>query len=284
MATDALQRELNFLGIDESTFSVLALLPLVQVAWADGTVQDQERELILQLADEHYSLTSDARDLLDSWLRHAPTDTYVSRGRRALVALAERDPTFNLEAGSLSDVVEFAKAVANAAGGFMGFRAVHADEAAVIELIATTLHAEGSIADLFDDEDVDDEATDVRSDAEMQVIREAAGIATPPTHHTLTGDELADLIHHGAEGASHFILDADGVTIGRSRTATVQVPHDHSLSRIHATIAIEERRFYVIDNDTTNGTFVNGERITRRRLYGTEQLRFGDAHFTFLVR
>ena len=30
----ALLRELNYLGVDETTLSVLALLPLAQVAWA----------------------------------------------------------------------------------------------------------------------------------------------------------------------------------------------------------------------------------------------------------
>jgi uncharacterized tellurite resistance protein B-like protein len=284
MASDGLQRELNYLGIDETTFSVLALLPLVQVAWADGTVQDAERQVILDLADNHYGLSSDAHDLLDSWLRHAPSESYISRGRRALVALAERDPTFNLEAGSLEDVVAFAKDVARAAGGFMGFRRVDAEEAAVIERIAETLHAQGSVAALFDDEDVDDDATDIRSEEEMRAIREAANIAVTPQQRTLTGDEIADLIHHGAEGAGHFVLDQDGATIGRSRRNTVQIPHDHALSRLHATLSVEDGRFYITDNDTTNGTFVNGERVRRRRLFGTEQLQVGDAHFTFLVR
>ena len=89
MASEALTRELNYLGIDESTFAVLALLPLVQVAWADGTIQEQERTLILGLADEQWKLAPDAHDLLESWLLHPPSEDYITRGRRALVALAE---------------------------------------------------------------------------------------------------------------------------------------------------------------------------------------------------
>lgn len=286
MATDALQRELNYLGIDETTFSVLALLPLVQVAWADGAIQEAERTLILDLADKQYSLTRDAHDLLESWLSHPPSEDYLKRGRRALVALAERDPNFNLEAGSLEDVVAFAKSVAEAAGGFLGFRSVDANEAAVLEEIAATLHASGSVASFFDDEeeDVSDEATDVRDSSEMQRIREDAGIAVSAQQHTLNGEELAELVHHGGQGGSLFIMDVNGLSIGRSSTNTVQLPHDGSLSRVHALIVVEDGRFYLVDNDTTNGTWVNGIRVTRRRLYGAEQIQAGEAHFTFLVR
>ncbi|MCA9569225.1 MAG: FHA domain-containing protein [Myxococcales bacterium] len=286
MASDALLRELNYLGIDEATFAVLALLPLVQVAWADGRVQDEERRLILEAAKKNWTLSADAMDLLTSWLVHPPGEEYLARGRRALVALAERDPNFNLEAGSLEDVVELSKQVARAAGGFMGFRSIDASEAEILEEIAETLKATGSVASFFEDseEDVGDDATDVRSDEEMQRIREAADIAMAPSQRTLSGEEIADLIHHGAEGATHFVMDGDGVTIGRSRTNTVQIPHDHSLSRLHARIVVEDGNFYVVDNATTNGTFVNGHRVTRRRLFGAEQVRCGDAHFTFLVR
>lgn len=285
--SDALIRELNYLGIDETTFAVLALLPLVQVAWADGAVQEQERELILHLADQQWNLTPDARHLLEGWLLHPPTPDYLERGRQALIALAEQDPNFNLEAGSLEDVVELAQRVARAAGGVFGFRSVDAAEAEVLEEIAGMLHARGASAGFFatdDDEDVGDESTDIRSAEEMEVIREAAHIARSPRQHTLTGEELADLVHHGAEGATHFVIDENGVSIGRSRSNQIQIPHDHGLSRVHAHILVENEVFYVVDNGTTNGTFVNGNRVTRRRLFGAEQIRVSDAHFTFLLR
>ena len=136
---ERLLEELQFLGIDEATVELLALLPLVQVAWADGTVQDQERELILDLASTRYHLTEDARHMLDSWLKHPPSERYLARGRKALLALAQENADFSLDTAALDDVVDFSKQVAKAAGGFMGFRSIGADEALVLEDIAEAL-------------------------------------------------------------------------------------------------------------------------------------------------
>ncbi len=283
MPSEMLRREFNYLGIDETTFSVLALLPLVQVAWADGAVQEQERSLILQLARENWSLDRDAMDLLDSWLRHPPTQDYIERGRRALVALAQLHPELGIHPGGQMDVLELSKRVAKAAGGFMGFRAVHASEAEVLDQIAAALHATGHSPLLDDEEDVSDEATDVLEEEEMLHIREAAHLAAP-TAYKVEGEVLADLIHHGADGGTLFEIGVQGISIGRSRSNEVQIPHDHRLSRNHARIVVEDRKIYIVDGDTTNGTFVNGQRITRRRLFGAEQIRCGDAHFTFLLR
>jgi hypothetical protein len=50
MKGTALSAALDELGVDRDNFRVLALLPLVYVAWADGKVQSAERSLIHRLA------------------------------------------------------------------------------------------------------------------------------------------------------------------------------------------------------------------------------------------
>ena len=97
---DKLLRELQFLGIDETMVELLALLPLIQVAWADGTVQAKERELILELASTSYHLPDDARTMLEDWLSHPPSQRYLARGRRALLALANERADFDLDQAS----------------------------------------------------------------------------------------------------------------------------------------------------------------------------------------
>lgn len=284
--SDRLLSELNFLGVDETTVEVLALLPLIQVAWADGEVQDKEREMITEIARDQYHLKADAQAVLANWLEHAPTEQYLTRGRKALLALAHARDDFDLNAASLDDVVEFSKEIAKAAGGFMGFRSVSIDEQMALEDIAAALSVSGSavMADLYeDDEDVEDENTDVLDPGEMAKIREAAHIAEADTRE-LASEAVADLIHHGHDGGARFEMDASGLTIGRSRANDVQIPHDAMMSRVHARIVVEGDRFYAEDNGTTNGTLVNGERVTKRRLYGGEQVRVGTADFTFLVR
>lgn len=54
-----------------------------------------------------------------------------------------------------------------------------------------------------------------------------------------------------------------GVTIGRSHTANLRVTGNDGISRIHAIIAIlPDGRFSLTDNNSGNGTFVNGRRLT----------------------
>lgn len=284
----ALLRELKYLGVDEASLPVLALLPLAQVAWADGEVQEEERETILTMA-HRLELNAHGELLLAGWLTHPPSQTYIERGRRAMLILTKSDSHLNLDDAILGDVIEFSKAVAKAAGGFLGFRTVGVEELAVLDEIAAALDVQHVAVPKEwledDDEDIDDEATDVRSAEEMEKIREAAHIAGPDTpSRTLAGEAVGDLIHHGADGGVNFPLDAMGLGIGRSRSNEVQIPHDHGLSRLHCRITVEDGVCFLVDNDTTNGSFVNGERVVKRRLFGGEQLQVGENHFTFLVR
>ena len=50
MHDDVLRSRLQALGVDADTWHVVALLPLVQVAWADGHVHDDERRSIMERA------------------------------------------------------------------------------------------------------------------------------------------------------------------------------------------------------------------------------------------
>jgi hypothetical protein len=282
---DRLLAELKFLGIDETTVELLALLPLVAVAWADGEIQVEERALIHDIARDRYHLSADGLILLDGWLNHAPSPAYVERGRRALLALARTKPDFKVTPDKLVDVVEFSKQVAKSAGGFLGFRSITKEESLALEDIAAALHVHGHDAGavLGLDEDVEDEDTTIREGDEMQRIREGAHIAASPTDRSVA-QALGDLVHHGPDGAANFPMDLNGLTIGRSRACDVQIAHDAQVSRLHCRVLVAEGRFWLEDNGTTNGTWVNGERVKKRRLYGGEQIRVGDAHFTFLGR
>ena len=123
-------RGLHALGIDEVTVEVLALLPLIQVAWADGEIQPEERATILKIARERYHLGEDGAHLLQGWLTHPPSPSYLERSRRVLVALAHKHKGFSIEPEHLSDVVDFSRQVAEAAGGFLGFRTI--DESGLV--------------------------------------------------------------------------------------------------------------------------------------------------------
>lgn len=281
MATqDTVLRELNFLGIDETTVEVLALLPLIQVAWADGEVQEAEREKILGIARDRYHLGEDGAHLLEDWLRHPPSATYLERGRRILVALAHTRDDFDLKPDHLVDVVDFSKQVAEAAGGFLGFRSIDKREASALEDIAAALHVTHSqpVGDLATfEEDVEDEVTDVRSPEQMDEIRAAVTSAVEARD---LASQVGVLVHHQEDDAS-FPIDATGLSIGRSRANIIQLQHDGEISRFHCKIVVDGERCHIEDNGTTNGTWVNGERVSKRRLFGAETITVGAAEFTF---
>ncbi len=78
-----------------------------------------------------------------------------------------------------------------------------------------------------------------------------------------------------------FALPSDAtVVLGRSSECQVRFP-DADTSRRHAKIVCEAGRFVVHDLDSTNGTFVNGERVERRELCPGDRLQIGANAITF---
>jgi DNA-binding CsgD family transcriptional regulator len=66
--------------------------------------------------------------------------------------------------------------------------------------------------------------------------------------------------------------------IGRSRECEIQI-HDSQVSRRHAKIWERSGVVFVRDLNSRNGTFVNGEQITRCALLSGKTLRIGDVSF-----
>ena len=84
MTDDAVLDKLVHLGMTANTIAALSLVPLIQVAWADGTIQDNERTAILQGAHGK-GLEKGTRRLRPAadLAREAPERRAVrSRGRR----------------------------------------------------------------------------------------------------------------------------------------------------------------------------------------------------------
>ncbi len=64
---------------------------------------------------------------------------------------------------------------------------------------------------------------------------------------------------------------ADEVTIGRSTDCAVPLPADNFVSQVHARVFRRENEYWVEDLGSTNGTLMNG-----RRLSGPAPVRRGD--------
>ncbi len=271
--TDAeLGEALRVLGMDRESWRALPLLPLVQVAWADGRVQDSEREFILALATDRFSLEDEGRRLLRNWLHHPPSSAYVRDGHLALLELCRHAST-PVGPETLQDVISFAQQVAQAAGGFYGFGAVGRAEAEIIEQIAQALKIEHDRPWV-----TPDDTTMVRFDADL----EGDGPAPEIVFHPIEGTSRGTLVRFDlTEGEQSCPVTASGVTIGRARENVIQINFDGEVSRTHCRVFEKDGRFYVEDLQSTGGTWVNGERVLERRLLGGEKLHVGAASFFF---
>ena len=135
MTDDTVLDQLVALGLRSNTIAALSLVPLIQVAWADGEIQDNERTAILQGAHgKGLEEGSDGYELLQNWLKRQPGDDLFTAWEAYIKALASQ---LNDEQNRLlkNQIVGFAKMVAAAAGGILGFGKVSASEESVLHRI-----------------------------------------------------------------------------------------------------------------------------------------------------
>jgi hypothetical protein len=71
----------------------------------------------------------------------------------------------------------------------------------------------------------------------------------------------------------HFIL-------GRDKECEVVVDDEHASSR-HASLRFKEGKVLLTDLDSSNGTFVNGEQISRAELNDNAEIKIGDTVLKF---
>ncbi|WP_418790483.1 FhaA domain-containing protein [Phosphitispora sp. TUW77] len=78
----------------------------------------------------------------------------------------------------------------------------------------------------------------------------------------------------GSRDIRKFPLSEKGLIMGRRRSS--DIPFDDSnISRVHASIDYLEGSFFVTDLGSTNGTYVNGVRISKKKLSHGDQIRMG---------
>jgi pSer/pThr/pTyr-binding forkhead associated (FHA) protein len=94
-----------------------------------------------------------------------------------------------------------------------------------------------------------------------------SGAKQPDLTHAAAGDSAVESSVPGA-----LTFDGPRVVIGRGASCDVRLP-DPSVSHRHATIRVDDGRHALVDEGSTNGTFVGGVRLAR----GTPRiLRTGD--------
>ena len=107
------------LEVPPATLASLTILPLVEVAWADGHLDEKEKKAVLAGAAKG-GIIKDSVDyaLLDAWLKERPSPKLLEAWIHYIAGLCEVMGPKELS-DLKSEVLNRAKKVAEAAGGFL---------------------------------------------------------------------------------------------------------------------------------------------------------------------
>ena len=128
----AILDRLNQLGIHAETFVALSIVPLAEVAWADGAIDAKEEQAILdRAAKSGVTPGSSSYDLLKSWLERRPEPRLLTAWIHMIQGISENLTAEQVEA-LRAGLVERVEAVAGASGGVLGMGKISSAEAEMI--------------------------------------------------------------------------------------------------------------------------------------------------------
>jgi len=139
IADEDLLTRLEDLGLTAETIRLLDLVPLVQVAWAEGNVSTRERELILEAARAHgiHEGTA-AHAKLTTWLTSPPSEGLFESALRIIPAMIAGLPK-DQQTASHRSLLGYLESIAAASGGIFGLRSVSPEERAILARVAGEL-------------------------------------------------------------------------------------------------------------------------------------------------
>jgi len=121
------------LEVEPETLIAFSLVPLVEVAWADGVIQPKERDAIIKAAIERgVEDGSPTCVLLRNWLQTKPDprllEVWKGYVEAVMATLGDRSKA-HLKSGTMGR----ARAIAEAAGGFLGVASISAAEKKMLD-------------------------------------------------------------------------------------------------------------------------------------------------------
>ena len=125
-------------------------------------------------------------------------------------------------------------------------------------------------------------ARDLRLPQESMILRphQVAGLLPQPVAREL--GRLVVAQSPALEEGEVFALDSSALTIGRGANNDIPITGDEYASTRHARFEPRRDGVYLEDVGSTNGTFVNGIRLTReRRLAPGDVVRIGETELRF---
>ena len=89
-------------------------------------------------------------------------------------------------------------------------------------------------------------------------------------------------ITRGNRKGQRFILDLPTISIGRDPNNAISV-RDIAVSRLHAQIQLKHNKYHIEDLDSSNGLFINRERVKEKVLEQGDLIRIGKTVFRFEI-
>ena len=112
-------------------------------------------------------------------------------------------------------------------------------------------------------------------------LDEAASAAESPLPEVGVEGPALVVRSGGGRAGEHFAPAGDRTLIGRSPDCDVFLD-DVTVSRRHAVLVQRDGRFYIEDQGSLNGTFVNRRRIESAELQDGDEVQIGKYRLTFL--
>jgi pSer/pThr/pTyr-binding forkhead associated (FHA) protein len=128
------------------------------------------------------------------------------------------------------------------------------------------------------------------------LVRDESGADTTMSYTPEEGDEeSAEIVEEiktegpalvvrsgGGRAGEHFLLEQESTTVGRSPDCDIFLD-DVTVSRRHALVKRSNAQFFIEDQGSLNGTFLNRRRIESGGLEDGDEVQIGKYKLTFLT-
>jgi hypothetical protein len=132
---DAVLEQLVAHNIQADKLAAFSLVPIIEVAWADGEIQPGERAILIHAIEETgIPKDSISFQLLNQWIETRPEPKIMKLWTSYAQALAAKLPPEICESIK-GTILSHARSVAQAAGGFLGLGRTSSAEDKVLQIL-----------------------------------------------------------------------------------------------------------------------------------------------------
>ena len=118
------------------------------------------------------------------------------------------------------------------------------------------------------------------SEQETQVVQDDSNLET----QVISSPQAKHAVLLETSVGREYPIESNLFTLGRDKASNVVV-NDINVSRHHAEIVQRaDGTWALVDKNSTNGTFVNGTKVTQHNLQEGDKISLGNAHFQFFIK